>query len=361
MKMNRPSLLVAAALAAATAGCSTRPEEKSEEVRPVRSIVVGVTAGSVGATYPGEIKARHESKLGFRATGKILARLVDVGAHVQRGQVLMRLDPAQELLQSAAVTAQMEAARSRAAQASTDVERTEALFKRKFASQAELDQARLALSDAQSQLKNAEAQQRIAANQRAYTELVADRPGVVTSIMAEAGQVVAAGTAVAVVAADDEREVVVSISESRVAELRNAKRMTVSLWAKPGKTYAGMLRELSPDTDSVSRTYAARIAVKDPDADVRLGMTASVFTPDVEGAQAIRLPLASIYDRDGKPTVWVVDGSTSRVQQRPVKLASAQNDSVLIADGLREGEIVVTAGVNQLHAGQKVKTAGSKS
>ena len=352
------ALLVAAAL---LAGCNSHSIEKHEEVRPVRSLAVGATAGSVGASYPGEIRARHESKLGFRTSGKISQRLVDAGARVKPGQVLMRLDPEQEQLHTIAVTAQVDGARSRVTQDRIDLERTQALFAKKFASAAELDQSKLALAESESKLANAIAQQKIASNQRAYTEIIADRAGVVTAVNGEVGQVVASGSPMVVVAADGEREVAVSIPESRIAELQGARRMTVSLWANPNKRYLAKLRELSPDTDEVTRTYAARVTIQDPDAEIHLGMTATVFTPDVEGAHAIRLPLTAIHDSDGKPKVWIVDPATSRVSTRPVKLGAAEKDTVLIADGLKPGDIVVTAGVNLLNAGQKVKTAGAKS
>ena len=357
----KAKVLVVALAAVYLAGCDTHGSEKHEEIRPVRSMAVGATAGSVGATYPGEVRARYESKLGFRAGGKVVQRLVEVGSHVAAGQVLMRLDPEQEVLHTAAIDAQVDGAKSRVAQNRTDLERTQSLFGRKFASAAELDQSKLLLDDSEAQLRNALAQQQIARNQRAYTVLVADRAGVVTAINAEVGQVVMSGSPVVVVAADGEREVSVSIPESRIAELRDAKRMTVSLWAHPGKTYLAKLRELSPDTDEVTRTYAARVTILAPDAEVRLGMTATVSNPDVEGAQAIRLPLTAIHDPEGKPQVWVVDATTSRVAPRPVKLGAAQKDTVMIAEGVNAGDIVVTAGVNQLHAGQKVKLAGVKS
>ena len=357
MKTNTLYLLVAAAIAS---GCGAHSQEHHEDVRVVRTMVVGESAGSVGATYPGEIRARYESKLGFRAGGKIAARLVDVGAHVAKGQVLMRLDPAQEALQDAAARASVEAAKSRLAQAQVDFERTSMLFNKRFSSQAELDKAKNGLDEAQAQMRNAEAQYRIAQNQRAYTEIVADRSGVVTSIQAEAGQVVAAGSPVITVVADGDREVAISVPEGRVHELRNAKRIVISLWAQQGKAYQGVLREMAPDVDEVSRTYAARIAIKDADAFLNLGMTASVFTPDVEGSRAIRLPLAAVHDVAGKPGVWVVDAGTSRVTLRAVKVGAAQNDAILISDGLAGGETVVTAGANLLHAGQKVKPAASK-
>jgi RND family efflux transporter MFP subunit len=359
MKLNRVVLLLAAAGLAA--GCSRPTPPAAEEIRPVRSIVVGATSGSVGATYSGQIQARYESRLGFQASGRIVARLVDVGSQVKRGQPLLRLDPAQETLHVVAAAADVDAAKSRVAQNRVDLQRTEQLLARRFASQAEVDQQRLALAESESQLRSALAQQQIKVNQRGYTELRADRDGVVAAITAEAGQVVSAGQAIVTLAADGEREVVVSVPESRVDELRRAEALRVSVWALPGRAYAGRLRELAPDTDSVTRTYSARIAVKDADAALRLGMTASVFAPDVDGSTAIRLPLTAIHNKDGQPMVWRVDPRTSKVAPHPFELGSAHDDAVLVSKGLAGGETVVTAGVHMLHAGQTVKVLGAAS
>jgi RND family efflux transporter MFP subunit len=328
-------------------------------VRPVRTVVAGQSTGAVGAAYSGEIRARYESRLGFRTGGKIVARLVEVGSHVTRGQPLMRLDTAQETLQLVAAGAEADAARSRVAQARVDVQRTEQLLARQFASQAELDHQRLALQQAEAQLRSALAREQLNANQRGYTTLVADRDGVVSALLAEAGQVVAPGQTVATVAADGEREVSISIPEQRVDELRNARTLQVSVWAHPGRSWNGTLRELAPDTDSVTRTYSARIAIVDPDpALLRLGMTASVLAPDVDGKGAVRLPLTAVVDENGKRRVWVVDRQTQRVNAREVQVGSAQNDSVLITGGLSGGETVVSAGVHMLQPNQRVLLGG---
>jgi RND family efflux transporter MFP subunit len=353
--MKRGMRMLGLATALLSAGCGDGDGPPYEDIRPVRSVVVGASSGSVGATYSGEILARYESKLGFQVSGKIVARLVEIGSHVRRGQPLLRLDPAQQALHVIAAAADVEAARSRVAQDRIDLERAEQLLARKFASQAEVDQQRLALAQAEAQLKSALAQREIRQNQHSYTTLSADRDGVISAISAEAGQVVAAGQAIVTVAGDGEREVLVSIPESRVDELRQAKTLRISVWAQPGRSYAGALRELAPDADSVTRTYSARIAIRDADSALRLGMTASVFAPDVEGRTAIRLPLTAIYDKDGGPLVWVIDGATSQVAARAVKLGAAHDDSVLVASGLAGGETVVAAGVHMLHAGQKVK------
>ncbi|QQX87249.1 efflux RND transporter periplasmic adaptor subunit [Cupriavidus necator] len=357
-KLNRN--LRAAALtiiAAHLAACTPGPEPERKDVRPVRTVVAGRTAGSVGATYSGEIRARYESQLGFRTAGKIVARMVEVGSHVKRGQPLFQLDTTQETLQVAAAGAEADAARGRVAQARVDVKRTEQLLAQNFASQAELDQQRLALNQAEAQLRSAQARQQLNANMRGFTTLVADRDGVVSAINAEAGQVVSAGQTVATVAADGEREVSISIPESRVDELRKAPTLTITVWAQPSKSWTGKLRELAPDADGVTRTYSARISIQEADPELRLGMTASVIAPDVDGSGVVRVPLTAIVDHERGRQVWVVDPKTSRVIAREVKLGAAQNDSVIVVGGLAGGETVVSAGVHMLQAGQQVKVA----
>ncbi|GAA0847400.1 efflux RND transporter periplasmic adaptor subunit [Cupriavidus pauculus] len=355
-------MLTIIAAASLLAACTEKPASEPSDVRPVRTVVVGRSNGTIGANYSGEIRARYESQLGFRTAGKIVARMVEVGSHVKRGQPLLQLDPTQEALQVAAAGADADAARSRVAQARVDVKRTEQLLAQNFASQAELDQQRLVLSQAEAQLRSAQARQQLNANMRGFTTLVADRDGVVSAINAEAGQVVAAGQSIVTVAADGEREVSISVPESRVDELRKAQRLTITVWAHPEKSWNGKLRELAPDADSVTRTYSARISILDADADadpslLRLGMTASVMVPDTDGSAALRVPLTAVVDHERSRQVWVVDPKTSRVSAREVKLGAAQNDSVMVVSGLTAGETVVSAGVHMLQPGQQVKVA----
>jgi len=355
-------VLTIIAAASLLAACTEKPASEPSDVRPVRTVVVGRSNGTIGANYSGEIRARYESQLGFRTAGKIVARMVEVGSHVKRGQPLLQLDPTQEALQVAAAGADADAARSRVAQARVDVKRTEQLLAQNFASQAELDQQRLLPSQAEAQLRSAQARQQLNANMRGFTTLVADRDGVVSAINAEAGQVVAAGQSIVTVAADGEREVSISVPESRVDELRKAQRLTITVWAHPEKSWNGKLRELAPDADSVTRTYSARISILDADADadpslLRLGMTASVMVPDADGSAALRVPLTAVVDHERSRQVWVVDPKTSRVSAREVKLGAAQNDSVMVVSGLTAGETVVSAGVHMLQPGQQVKVA----
>jgi membrane fusion protein, multidrug efflux system len=336
-------------------GCSMDKTEPAPDLRPVRTLTVVRSEATIGASYSGEIRARYESRLGFKVSGKIAERLVEVGSHVVPGQALLRLDAQDAALSAAAAEAQAEAARIKLAQSRIDLQRGERLFGEHFISKAALDQYQLSHDTAVSQLRSAEAQLRLTLNQRAYTTLRADRAGVVTAIDVEAGQVVSAGQTVLTLAAEGEREVLVSVPESRVEELRNAISMSVIIWANPQRPYDASLRELAPDTDKATRTYAARIAIRDPDAAILLGMTASVHIQGTQAGAVIRVPLSAVFEKAGQLLVWVVDGQASSVATRPVRIAAAHKDSVLVAEGLDEGEVVVTAGVHMLHAGQSVK------
>lgn len=343
MKQQTLILLMAAA---GLAGACSKPAPKHEDIRPVRTMVVKPAALASSARYSGEVRARRETSLSFRLGGQIVARHVEVGDTVKAGQPLFKLDSRDVALQQSANRSQLDKARM-------DYERAQQLRRQGFVSQANVDQARVALDAARAQYE-------MSSNQAGYTTLHAERAGVVTAVNAEVGQVVAAGTPVLRLAEDGEREVLVSVPESRVNELRTARSLEVQLWAAPEIRYQASLRELAPDTDPVTRTYAARIRIHEPDAALRLGMTASVLLPAGQDEAGFALPMTAIYDLDGQPKVWVVDTKTHRVSARAVQLAGVRNDVVLVAGGLNAGETVVTAGAHMLHAQQAVRLGSSQ-
>ena len=356
--MSSKNTLVAALLLAAAlmSGCGAQPSG-FEDIRPVRTMTVSPPQDAASANYSGEIRARRESAMGFQVAGRVSRRLVEIGDKVVRGQALLQLDPVDATLNAQASKAQLDSARSQLAQAQSDLDRYEALAEKHFVGRSELEKARLSQLTAAQSLKAAEANYRVAANQASYTSLVAGAAGTVTAIDVEVGQVVQAGQIVVHVAEDGERELLVSVPESRVQELRSAGAMRIELWVNPQRRYTGKLREMAPDTDSVTRTYAARISLLDADAEVRLGMTAKLSVELPQFANMRVVPLTAIHDTDGTPTVWVVDAGGDRVASRRVTLADVRKDAVLVSAGLADGERVVTAGVNLLHEGQKVRMA----
>lgn len=330
------------------AACSDAPLPAPASVpRLVRTLKVGAgaTASEDGLrAYSGEVRARSEITLGFRVPGKLVERRVDVGQAVKAGQVLARLDPADSGLQ----LTQAEAQRALAA---ADLARYRDLRAKNFVSASALD-AR------ETTYKAAEAQAQLAKNQAGYTTLVAERNGVVSQVLAEAGQVVGAGQAVFRLAPDGEREVAISIPESEVGAFKPGQVAKVSFWARAGAAsmpVSGRLREVSPVADPVTRTFAARISLQDADPLLPLGMTATVrFPTGAGGTPALVVPLTAIFQQGERPAVWIV-GANNTVSLQAVSVAAYTDAGAVVTGGLAGGEQIVVAGVNLLMAGEKVR------
>lgn len=354
----RAALLVCAAFA--LAACERPAAEKVEPVRTVRTVTVTPADIDKPVTLPGEIRARHESRLAFRVGGKLVARQVDVGQQVKTGQVLARLDPEDVKLAEQAREAAAAATKVELDLAAADLARFRELLAKNFISKAEFDRRQANWDGARARHEAAVAQLSESRNQAAYTTLAADHPGVVTALDAEVGQVVAAGQTVIRVARPDETEVVVAVPESQVELLRRTKEFAVTLSAAPGRTWTGRLRELAPSADPATRTFAARIAVPEADAAMRLGMSASV-TIDPPGARAaILLPLTALYTKNDKAHVWTVDPKSQSVVLTPVRTGGFSGNDIIVSEGLKPGDVVVTAGAHLLVPGQKVAPGGVK-
>jgi multidrug efflux system membrane fusion protein len=336
-------------------GACAEQEAPPPAPRLVNSVRVVVGAHTDEAAYSGDVRARYESALGFRVPGKIVSRAVDVGDRVEKGALLARLDPEDLRLNTEAARSQLAAAQADHDQAKADLARYGELLEKKFISEAEFERRQTAYDVAKARLEQAQAQLDVTRNQTAYTELRADHAGVITSVQAEVGQVVAAGQVVARLARTAEKEIEIAIPENRLAELNVARQIVITLWAAPDRSYRGRVREVSPAADSVTRTYAARISVLDADAEMKLGMTANVFLRGGAKTAVVELPASAVFKQGDKVAVWVVDPASQQVKAVPVEIGRYYEDKVSIVSGLKDGDRVVRAGVHKLFEGEKVR------
>lgn len=344
--MKRSILLFV--LVAVFAGCGKEPAPAAKIERPALTLLAGSAAIAGGNTYSGEIRARHEAQLGFRIGGKIVERLVDAGARARAGQALMRLDPGDAGLQLGSAEAQHLLAEA-------DAKRYRELRAKGFVSQSALDAKEAAL-------KAAAAQAGLARNQSAYTTLHADRAGVIAAVLAEAGQVVAAGQPVLRLAPDGEREVEIAIPESQLSNLEVGAAAEITLLAtgENAAPLTGRLRELSPAADPASRTYAARVTLTQPGPDIALGMTARVRFTANKQSDGLLIPLSAVFQQGKQAAVWIVAADRT-ISLRPVQVAAYRDDGAVIAGGLAAGERIVSNGVHRLAAGEKIRIIESGS
>ena len=341
-------------LAGALAACGAK-DKPVEPVRPVQLTQVKLGGANTTAVFAGEVKPRYEADLGFRIGGKLVARYVDVGARVTKGQALARIDPADVGLQAEAAKAQVAATESEWKFAQAEYDRYLGLLKEKFISASALDAKRNTLDANRAKYEQARANLAVAQNQASYATLNASDDGVITAVNADAGQVVTAGQAVFRLARAEQREVAISVPENRIGELTGARQLFVALWANPQKLYPAKVREVSPSVDAVTRTFAVRVAIANPDPAVQWGMTANVGVLGNGAANSAILPATSIYQQDGKPAVWRFDPATQQVSLAPVTIGQYREDGVVVTSGVRDGDWIVAAGVHKLLPGQVVR------
>jgi multidrug efflux system membrane fusion protein len=351
MKAAASALALLAVIAAG--GCSTRAAAPEA---PRFALVAHPqdAEAAAGEVYSGDVHARYESQLGFRVAGKIRARLVDVGSHVDAGQPLAELDPLDLKLQVASATATLSSAEAARDLAQSEHDRYRALLDKHFISQTQFDTQVNALKAARAQVEQARAALAVARNQAEYTTLRADHAGVITQISAEAGQVVAPGQAIASLARDGAIEVEIAVPENRVADYRVGEPAMLEAWADEGHHLAGRLREIAPEADRMTRTYRVRVSFDDAQAPLKLGQTARVFfASSGDEAQQV-VPLSALYEKTGKPAVWVVDKRTRQVHLTPVDVAAYREQGVVLRAGIDPAQWIVTAGVHKLRDGDVV-------
>lgn len=360
----RPSATAVTLLLVAGLVACSRPAPAPEPVRAVRTLTVSSESAGGVHEYAAELRARTETRLGFRVGGKMVARPAEVGQRVRAGQVLAQLDASDLKLGQEAAQAAARAAQTQFDLASAEFKRFQELRAQGFISSQELERREATLKAQRAQLDQALAQARVQGNQAGYATLVATAAGVVTATEAEVGAVLAAGTAVLRLAHDGPRDAVFAVPEDGVAAMRallgQRGALQVRAWAS-STLLPATVREVAAAADPVTRTFLVKADVGNATAGnttLQLGQTVTVLAalPRMEGIT--RLPLSAVTRQQGVTAVWVLDPATMTVKVQPITVAGADGNTVVVAAGLQPGQQVVTAGVHVLTPGQKVKLYG---
>ena len=331
------------------------PDNRPEPVRAVKLIQIQTSDVHAGVEFAGEVRARVESRLGFRVGGKLVVRHVELGQRVKPGQRLADLDPRDYELAADAARAQVRAAQTQLELAQADFKRYQELKDQSFISGAELERRETTLKAAQAQWDQAQAQSRAQGNQVGYTRLMADHGGVVTAIEAEVGQVLAAGTPVVRVAQEGANDVVIALPEDKLGLLKVGQTVAVKPWGT-GRDTQAQVRDIAASADAVTRTFTVKLSLPKGDG-LPLGSTVQVVLPrtDVWSRQpAIQLPTSALRQEGGKTAVWVLDAASMTVRLQTIDIGTADGNQVVVSSGLQAGQEVVVAGVHVLSPGQKV-------
>lgn len=339
-------LFLAVPLLGATAllsACSEEPAKIEAEVPRVKVVAVEPKHEVTSLVYSGSVKARVEMNMGFRLSGKITERLVNVGDRVKKGDLLMRLDGIDIKLAVERAEASLAAAKQQYDTAEAAYRRADQLYRDRTIAIALLEQRKLALDQADAARISAQSAVNEARNQLSYTELKADHDGVITGVYGEAGQVIGAGSVAVTVAQDKEKEVQIAVPEMDVGAFLIGQTVSARFWADKSIALSGKVREIAASADPLSRTFAIRISL-DSDPRVLLGMTATIEAERKSAETGVTVPLSALSTVNGETVVWLVDPQSETVSARPVKTEAYAGDGVRIGNGLKLGDVVVIAG-----------------
>jgi RND family efflux transporter MFP subunit len=341
---------------------SCKPDTKAEapEIRPVRTVTAAKGEADETVVLTGRVQAEDEPAFAFRIAGRMTERPVNVGDRVEAGQVLAKLDPENELNALRSAESALAAARGQLTYARGDFDRQRQLLANGHTPRARFDQSQNALQSAQSQVDNTEAQLRIARDRVGWTTLEADAPGTVTARGAEPGEVVQTGQMIVRLARQGGRDAVFDVPAQLLRSAPSDSEITVRLTDDPSVTATGRVREVAPQADPVTRTFEVKVGLSDPPEAMRLGATV-IGSVKLESEPVISIPASALTELNRQPAVWIVDPKNLTVSMRNVELLRHDPGTVVIAQGLDTGDIVVTAGIQALHPGQKVRLLGSSS
>lgn len=355
--MFKPQILCAALIVAAVTGCD-KPAPPTSQARPVRTVTVERGAEGETVSLTGHIRAKDQVNLAFRLDGRMIERPVNVGDVLKAGQVVARLDP--QIWQNGLNTAQANLASVEAllVQARLTFGRQQQLVKDGWTSRANFDEARQKLETAQGQVDAAQAQVRTAQEQLSYTVLSADAPGAVTAKGAEPGEVVHAGQMIVQLAGQGGRDAVFDVPEQHIRTGPRDPLVQIALTNDPTVRATGRVREVSPQADSATRTWQVKVGIIDPPEGMELGSTVTGRIK-LAAPPGVEIPASALTEADGRPAVWVVDPQSKTVSLREVDVLRHDPATVVISQGLETGDLVVTAGVQVLRPGQKVRLLGA--
>jgi membrane fusion protein, multidrug efflux system len=344
----------------ALVACKSESKVEAPEIRPVRTVTAAQGEAAETVALTGHIQADDQPAFAFRIAGRVIERPVNAGARVQPGQVLAKLDPENELSALRSAESALNAAQGQLSYARGDFERQRQLLANGHTARARFDQSQKALQNAQSQVDDAEAQLSIARDRVSWTTLSADAPGTVTAVGVEPGEVVQAGQMAVRLARQGGRDAVFDVPGQLLRSAPNSSEITVRLTDDPSVTATGRVREIAPQADPVTRTFEVKVGLSDPPDAMRLGSTV-IGSVKLETEPVISIPASALTEFNREPAVWIVDPKNLTVSLRNVGLLRHDPGTVVIAQGIETGDVVVTAGVQALHPGQKVRLLGSSS
>lgn len=334
--------------------------EEKVSLKPVRTVTVASQAGGEVIMQAGEIAAAKEAELSFLVGGKVIERNVNVGDVVQAGQVIAIIEANELNNELKVAAADLESTKASSKLAQENAARGARLLASEAIAKAQVDAAQTEARAADEKRKAAEAAYENAKRRVDHATLKATDDGTVTAVSVNAGEVVSPGQPIVKIAQKNGVDAVFDVSEKVFNMAPVDIKVHVSLLSDPKISTEGVVREVSPAADPITRTYKVKIALQNPPEAMAYGATV-MGKAILPSASVIKIPASAITSENDRPAVYAVDEKTNELLRLPVTVQSYAEENVYISDGLQNGQRIVVAGVSKLRPGQKVTLEDPKN
>jgi membrane fusion protein, multidrug efflux system len=334
-------------------------EDKGEVAPPPQQVRVASASEAQyqpTAEITGEVKARVQTELSFRVSGRVLERKVDVGSHVRAGEVLARLNDTEQQADVTVARAALGSAQAVVRQKALAFERSGSLLQSQAIPRATFDDAQKELLSARASQEAAEAALATAEDSLSYTELKAAADGIITARSIEAGQVVSAAQSAFTLAHDGPRDAVFDVFEAFFLDGRPSNRLEVAPVSDPALDIHADIREVSPVIDGKGGTIRIKVGLQEG-AQWPLG-TPVVGNLRSSPREGIVLPYTAIASAEGEPAVWLVNAENRSVSLRKISIGRYRQGDFVVTDGVAPHDLIVTEGGKFLKEGQAVAWEG---
>jgi len=352
---SRAFLLVSTVLASAACGRSeAAPSLAPKEEPPIHVETEVATERPMPEflTLTGSLLADKESDIAADANGKVLSTKVERGQAVKQGELLATLDASAASLSATAALAQEQFAKTQAAQAKLECDRSQQLFSSGAISKAEYDRSVSQCTGSQWSVAAATAQHGSAAKMVGDSAIRAPFSGIVGERYVNVGQYVQPSTRVVSLYAVDPLRLELSVPEANVGLIRTGLEVDFQVSAFGAQSFAGNVRFISPNVREASRDLVVEAVVPNADAKLRPGMFATVRLHTGDKKSTV-VPLDVVRKDLDPPRVYAV--VAGRIEERVVQLGEELDGVVAVPNGVKTGDTLVKNPNNTVHDGVRVQ------
>lgn len=364
------------------AGCAEE-EVVPERPRLVLAMKLGDPTTFEDRWVPGRAKATRELDLSFRVDGRMIARPVNVGDVLKKGDLVAKLDPTDYEVELQNAEGNRDEAKAKQTAAQSELNRQLRIRKEDpgAISKASIERAREARDKAKANIKALEAAVSDAKNRLQRTTLTAPFDSTVVAKFAEAFEDVRANQHIVRLVDTSQVEFVVNIPESEISVIPEVTNIRVKIDAFPDLEIQAQIKEIGTEASQTTRTYPVTLIMDQPEGYTVLAGMAGRATGDATGTPTgVIVPLSAVFTEEGgsqdalqgkvdaslspaeRPTfVWIVDEADMTVKQRTVVPDVITARGMRLKEGLKTGEWIVTAGVYSLLEGQKVRISQQRA